>query len=208
LEALGVSGDVVPQGELSSARIRVSLTDVIDRERVKRLLTTASARLELRAVVSPPLPAPVQTYRTLEEAKAALGTSGEVIAYKNAYGGTETLPRSFIIVEKAPIVSGRDLLNAEAQPMTSSGDYSIALSLNQDAAQRMNDWTGSHLNNFIATVLNGTARSVASVNSQFSSPLEIEGRFSKTEAEDLSLLLRSGDLPASLKIIEEGEIKK
>lgn len=208
LEALGVSGDVVPQSGLTSAQIRVSMADVADRERVKRLLTTAFARLEVRAVVSPPLPASVQTYQTLKEAKAALGASGEVVPYENAYAGPETLARSFIIVEKTPIFSGRDLLNAEAQPLTASSDYSIALTLNQDGAQRMDAWTGSHLNNFIAVVLNGTARSVAFIKSQFSSPAEIEGRFSKAEAEDLSLLLRSGDLPASLRIIEEGQIKK
>jgi len=208
LEALGVAGDVVPQGELNSARIRVSLPDVADRDRVQRLLTTAFAHLELRAVVSPPSPAPVQTYGTIEEAKRAAGANGEVIPYENAYGSPEVLPRSFIIVEKTPIVSGPDLRSAEAQPLTASSDYSIALTLNQDAAQRMYDWTGSHLNNFIAVVLNGTARSVAFVKSQFSGPFEISGHFSKTEAEDLSLLVRSGDLPASLKIIEEGQIRK
>jgi preprotein translocase subunit SecD len=122
--------------------------------------------------------------------------------------GPETLARSFIIVETAPIVSGRDLRNAEAMRATASSDYSIALTLNQDGAQRMDDWTGSHNNNFIALVLNGIAREVAFIKSQFSSNFEIGGRFSKAEAEDLSLLLRSGDLPASLKTIEEGQIKK
>lgn len=211
LEALGVSGEVAPLTKVTSAQIRVSMADVADRERVKRLLITAFARLEVRAVVSPPLPAPVQTYHTLKEAKAALGASGEIIPYENAYARPETLARSFIIVEKTPIVSGRDLLNAEAMPRSSdvsSGDYSIWLTLNQDGAQRMNDWTGSHLNDYIAVILNGTARSVAFIKSQFSGPFEISGHFSKAEAEDLSVLLRSGHLPASLRIIEEGQIKK
>jgi preprotein translocase subunit SecD len=184
------------------------LPDVADRERVKRLLT-AIARFEIKAVVSPPVPAAVRTYRTIEDARAAAGANGEVIPFdENAYGGSETLARSFIIVETSSLVSGRDLRNAEAMRATASSDYSIALALNRDGAQRMDDWTGSHINNFVAVIPNGTARSVAFIKSQFSSNFEISGRFSKAEAEDLSLLLRSGDLPASLKIIEEGQIKK
>src|SRR6266404_6375765 len=105
LEALGVSGDVAPLTKVTSAQVRVSMPDVADRERVKRLLT-AIAGFELKAIVSPPRPAPVQTYRTVAEAKAAAGANEEVIRYENSYADPEASAKSFIIVEKTPIVSG------------------------------------------------------------------------------------------------------
>ena len=54
----------------------------------------------------------------------------------------------------------------------------------------------------MAIVLEDKVREVASINSAISDSGEIEGGFTKQQAEDLSLMLRTGSLPASLSYLE------
>jgi len=71
LDAVGVAEPLVQRhGSHSSHQILVQMPGIQDPERVKQLLK-AESKLELVHVVSPPSPAPVQTYNTEEEAIAA-----------------------------------------------------------------------------------------------------------------------------------------
>jgi preprotein translocase subunit SecD len=56
-------------------------------------------------------------------------------------------------------------------------------------------------------VLNGKVKSIAFIRSRIYDQGEISGRFTKEAAEDLALILRSGALPAPVKIVEEGANK-
>jgi hypothetical protein len=47
-------------------------------------------------------------------------------------------------------------------------------------------------------------KSIAYIKSQITDTGQITGRFTKESAEDLSLMLSSGPLPAPVKIVEEG----
>src|SRR5262245_17360598 len=75
LNALGVPNfRVTPEtGKAGGARVVVNLPEVRDHEKVKNILTTAG-RFELDAVVSPPNPAPAQTYPDKESAIASLNS--------------------------------------------------------------------------------------------------------------------------------------
>ncbi|HAF21945.1 MAG TPA: hypothetical protein DCK93_03365 [Blastocatellia bacterium] len=75
LDAVGVAEPLVQRhGSQSAHQILVQMPGITDPERVKQLLK-AESKLELVHVVSPPSPAPVQTYNTEEEAKASLGAT-------------------------------------------------------------------------------------------------------------------------------------
>jgi hypothetical protein len=54
---------------------------------------------------------------------------------------------------------------------------------------------------------NDEVKSVAYIRGQIFDQAEITGRFTKQAALDLSLVLRSGALPAPIRIIEEQAIK-
>jgi preprotein translocase subunit SecD len=54
----------------------------------------------------------------------------------------------------------------------------------------------------MAIVLGGKVKEVASINSAIRDQGEIEGTFSKAEVDNLSLMLRTGALPASIDILE------
>ncbi|HEU4391514.1 MAG TPA: protein translocase subunit SecD, partial [Blastocatellia bacterium] len=65
------------------------------------------------------------------------------------------------------------------------------------------DWTGKHIGNLLAIVLNNEIRSAPNVESEIRDRGVIKGSFTRQAAEDLALVLRSGALQAKLKYAEE-----
>ena len=65
----------------------------------------------------------------------------------------------------------------------------------------------ANINQYLGVVLNDEVKSIAFIRSRISDQGEISGRFTKQSAEDLALILRSGALPAPLKIIEVADNK-
>jgi preprotein translocase subunit SecD len=217
LNALGIANSKVQvHGVTSNGRILVSLPDVPDRERLKKLITE-EGRLEIAAVVSPPSPAPLKTYKTKEEALASLGgtvpPNRRVLSYGEQNGQVAGVPnagearklKKWVVLESPPIVDDIGLRNASAvQSRTGADDYQIAFSLTQSAADKFGAWTGAHVNDYIGVILDKDVKSIAFIKSQISDKGEISGRFTKQSAEDLSKILISGALPAPVKIVEEG----
>jgi preprotein translocase subunit SecD len=187
-----------------SNRIRLNISTREDPERVKGVIL--SQGLELRAVVSPLSPSPVETYATQEEAAEAAGADKDVLPYRQDIDGEGAGgARKFIVVERAPIVTGRDISRAEAVPPTGgSKDYSVNFTLRPEGAVRFGQWTGSHINHYLAMTLNKEVRSVAYVRSQIFDAGQISARFTKEQAEDAALVLNSGELLAPIEALEEG----
>jgi preprotein translocase subunit SecD len=221
LDALGIRNPkVIAQGTPPNGRILVSLPDVPDRQRLTKLITTGGL-LELTAVVSPPSPSPVQTYSTREAAITSLGgtvpANRRVLPYSERdetgtgqqSSAASERPKKWLVVELPAIVDGSELRNAAAVPWRAAGgeDYQIAFSLRPKGAEEFGAWTGAHINDYLGVVLDGEIKSIAFIRSQITDQGEISGRFTKQSAEDLALILRSGALPATLKIIEEGNNK-
>ena len=75
LDALGLANyEVRPEGDPANGRIVINLPATDDPERVKRIISTWG-KLELVHVISPPSPAPVQTFATREEAAASFASA-------------------------------------------------------------------------------------------------------------------------------------
>jgi preprotein translocase subunit SecD len=156
-------------------------------ERSKKFLFT-TYELELRKVVSPPNPSPVQTYPTAEAAKQIAKGDQDVLTYFERFDSKE----QFVIVDKSVIVNGEDIRDAQAVSRTGSqNDYLISFSLKPQAAVTFGDWTGKNIGNYVAVVLDKKVQSIAYIKSQIFDSGEITGRFSKQEAEDISMSLKS-----------------
>jgi preprotein translocase subunit SecD len=197
-EQMNIYCNLQRHGGDKSSRIMLRFSSPKDPERAKSVLL--SEGLEFRAVVSPPSPAPVQTYTTLAEAAAAKTASQDAMPYAEK-GEAE----KFVIVEGAPIIRGQDVLDAEAiNYADGSEDYQINFRLNPAGAQRFSQWTGANVNNYLAVVLNRRVRSAAYITSQIFDSGQIMGRFTKAEAEDAALILMSGSLPVPVQALEEG----
>jgi preprotein translocase subunit SecD len=190
---------------------------VQDPERVKNLLKGES-RLELVHVVSPPSPAPSQTYATEAEAISSVSSGGalpanrRVLKYVERMDPTSTAEdqsrekrTKWVVIEAPAIIDGSELRNATAVPSRAGGtqDFEINFSLKKNGADKFGAWTGSHINEYMGVVLNDEVQSIAYIKSQIFDSGQIEGRFTKESADDLALTLRSGALPAPIEYLEE-----
>lgn len=216
IDSLGVAEPTLQShGAQSSHQILLQMPGVQDPERVKALLAGES-RLELVHVISPPSPAPVQTYLTREEAIASLNTAGAIPANRRVLEYQErndpidqaqnvTKETKWAVVEVPPIITGSELRNAAAIPAQGGGvnDYQIQFSLKKAGADKFGSWTGSHIDEYMGVVLNDQVKSIAYIKSQIYDQGEISGRFTKQQADDLALTLRSGALPAPIEYLEE-----
>ena len=211
LEKLGVNGfRVSVVGAPTHGRVRVDLPDVADKERFKNFIA-ARGSLQLVHAVSDPSPAPCKTYQTETEAKSAIapGQDRKALPYANSSDGSSNNKRRWVVVELPPIVDGRDIKTASAvpSPVRLRGDnrYEINFTLKSEAAARFGAWTAANINQYLGVVFNDEVKSIAFIKSQIFDTGMIEGDYTKESAEDLAQILRSGPLPAAVKIVEEGK---
>ena len=214
INAFGVKEPTLQRhGAEASGQILLQMPGVDDPERVKQLIG-AESNLELAKIVSPPSPAPVQTFPTEEAAKQSLGgtvpPNRRVLPYAERDDDTtantapDAPPTRWVVVEYPSVVGGSELRDASASQGRAGGtDYEINFSFKPSGAQKFGEWTGKNINNYMAVILNGQVKSAAFIKSQIFESGQITGRFSKESAEDLALTLRSGALPAKIEYQEE-----
>ncbi len=210
LDALGLANyEVRPEGDPANGRIVINLPATDDPERVKQIIST-SGKLELVHVISPPSPAPAQTFATREEAAASFASSDgaepthRVLPYSDRDELSPSTPNRWVVVNATAIVTGSDLRDASAVNRSGArDDYQISFTLKPDGAAKFGAWTGSNINEYLGVVLNDEVKSIAYIKSRIDDQGEITGRFTKQSAEDLALVLRAGALPVPVKLVEE-----
>ena len=101
-----------------------------------------------------------------------------------------------------PAVTGRDLRNARPS-LDENSRPAVGFSLNNEGARKFGKFTAANINRQLAIVLDNRVYSAPTINSRIDSEGIIQGSFTQQEAADLSLVLRSGALPASLTYLEE-----
>ncbi len=217
INAIGVAEPTLARhGGQNSHEILLQMPGVQDPEHVKQLLAGQS-HLELVHVISPPSPAPSQTYSTKEEAIASLNSGGNIPTNRRVLPYTERAelstpeanpnagpPKKWVVVESPAIIDGAELRTATANPARAGGaEYEIAFSLKKSGADKFGAWTGANINEYMGVVLNDEVKSIAFIKGQIFDQGEITGRFSKQSADDLALTLRSGALPAPIEYTEE-----
>ena len=215
--------EITPTGAEGN-RIVVELPGVGDaeRERIKGLLTTPG-RLEQRLVAKQDTTQGMG-WRTREEAMARFGG--------NLPPGTELLPlplserearregkdlkavpqgqpeqiRSWVLVEEKVYVDGADITRADPTVNSQTDQYEISYVLNHKGADDFYNLSSiaSEENRRIAVVLDRKIVSVLWCKEKIpGGAVRVTGQFSKDEAEDFALKLKSGAMRASMKFLEE-----
>ncbi|MGH9948350.1 MAG: protein translocase subunit SecD, partial [Pyrinomonadaceae bacterium] len=215
INAYGVKEPTLARhGAESSGQILLQMPGVDDPERVKNLIG-AESNLELMKIVSPPSPSSVQTYPTEDAAKQSVGgtvpPNRRVLPYAEREDETTPAPsnpaekpKKWVVVEYPAVVDGSELRDASANQGRGGGnDYEINFSFKPSGAQKFGEWTGKNINNYMAVVLNDEVKSAAFIKSQIFDSGQITGKFTKKDADDLALTLRSGALPAKIDYQEE-----
>ena len=107
-------------------------------------------------------------------------------------------------VSKRIILSGDNLLDAQPRMNNESNETVVTFTLDRVGAKRFGKATSANIGRQLAIILDGKIISAPVIRDTIASGSgQISGGFTFQSATDLSLLLRSGALPAPLNIIEE-----
>ncbi|HET9269659.1 MAG TPA: protein translocase subunit SecD, partial [Vicinamibacterales bacterium] len=194
---LGVAEPIVArQGAVD--QILVELPGVDNVQRAKELIRS-TALLELKIVEQGP-------FASEETAKQAYNNNIppdlQLIPGAGDTGGGGTPGTVFYVVRRASVVTGRDLRNA--RPTLDENNLpAIGFSLNSEGARKFGAATEANIGRQLAIVLDGRVTTAPVIQSRISDEGRISGSFTQQEAQDQSLVLRSGALPASLTYLEE-----
>ena len=118
--------------------------------------------------------------------------------------GVSDTGEGWYLVDRAPVVTGRDLRSAvETRNTNNPGQFQVNFALSPDAARRFGPFTQQNIGQRMAIVLEHRVYSAPVINGRIDDSGLIEGNFSQETAHDLALVLRAGALPASIKYLEE-----
>lgn len=198
VDSLGVSEPVIQEYNLGANQILVELPGVSDLDSVKRILQE-TARLEIHPVVGGPY---ANEQAALQAAPGgALPPDQEVLHFSGTIGNPNGSD-SVYVVQRAPVVSGNEFRAADSAINPDTGQRMVRFTLTTDAGDKFYDYTSHNIGSAMAVVMGKSIREVANIKSGIRDQGDIEGAFSQQEVDDLSKLLRTGALPASLSEIE------
>jgi preprotein translocase subunit SecD len=203
INALGLSEATVQQRrEEKDSELMVQMPGVDDPAHVKQILQTAAV-LELYDVKGGP-------YASREEALAAnggvlpLGT--KIIGVPATADQTTGRDAGIYLVTRTPVIRGTDLKSARAEQAMATNSWETGFVLSQEAGRRFSAYTGSHIGQRLAIVLDGKVISAPSINGQISDQGVIENMGGQQAATDLAMNLSAGSLPASVKFEQESTV--
>lgn len=197
LDSVGLDGEASVDKD-STGQILVKIYGSPAMEKAKKFLFVTN-QLELKEVISEATPRAVQVFSSRAEAQKIMNEQREILTYWDAKNQMELL----VVVKKEPIVSGENIRDAQAVWGNDDDNYHISFSLRPDGAIKFGDWTGKNIGLYLAIVLDRKVQSMPYIKSQIFDSGQIDGKFTKEEAENIALSLRSGYLPATMKIVKE-----
>ena len=193
VDQLGVSEPVIQEHGLGDYQILVELPGVDDPARVREIMQS-TAMLDIRLVIGGPYP----------DEQSALQANNGVIPPDAVLlpGNTGRDQAEYYVVSRTAAVAGSDI--RDAQPSRDeNGRPDVNFHLSNDGGRRFSDFTAAHLKERLAIVLDNRVREAATINDQIRDNVQITGAFTEQQTQDLSMMLRSGALPASIHYLDE-----
>jgi len=194
---LGVAEPIVARHSAAD-QILVQLPGVTDVSRAKEIIRS-TAQLELKQVEQGP-------FSDENAAKAALGNNvpPDMQILPGTIEASPGQPAStgYYVIRRIPAVTGRDLRNARPT-LDENNRPAVSFSLNQEGARKFGNFTQANIGRQLGIVLDNRVQSAPVIQSRIDDEGRITGNFTNQEAQDLSLKLRSGALPANLTYLEE-----
>jgi preprotein translocase subunit SecD len=190
---LGVAEPNISLYGQTNDEILVQLPGVTDVARAKEIIRN-TAILELKIVEAGPAgtqEALLQTYG------GKVPDDMEIIQGSATSGDT-----SFYLVRKAAAVTGQDLRNARAT-IDENNRPAVGFSLTNEGARKFGKATGENIGRLLAIVLDHRVTSAARIETKINDEGRITGNFTPEQVSDMSLILRTGALPASLTYLQQ-----
>ena len=198
INRLGVSEPVVEEYGPGTNEILVELPGIDDPGQVKDVIQS-TARLEIHEVLGGPYP---DQQSGLQANGGTLPPNSELLKSDT---GSDT-GGQYYLLNRIPIVSGTEF--RDAQPSVDvNGRPDVSFTLTTSGGDHFYEYTSANIGKSMAIVLDNTVREVATINGAIRDQGEISGGgISQVEAQNLSLMLRTGALPASIHFLEERTI--
>ncbi len=202
IDALGLTEPLVAPYGQGDNEIIVELPGEGDPNRAKSVIQ-AGGQLELHLVIdSTPYMSEVAA---LAAHGGVLPPNAQIIEGKApAASNGQSAGESWYVIDRVPVVTGRDLRSATAVRSTKNiGFYDVDFTLSTEAGRRFGPFTEQNIGKQLGIVLEKRLQTAPVINGRIDDTGVIEGQFGEQEANDLGLVLRSGALPASIKYLEE-----
>ncbi|MBA7713683.1 Protein translocase subunit SecD [subsurface metagenome] len=198
VDELGLTEPTIQRQGLTtgSDRIIVELPGVENPERVKTILKT-TALLEWKLVKAGPAP---DRETLLADFGGKVPEDQQVIR-----GDPRRTEGGYYLVTQVAPVTGKDLRDARPS-IDEWNNPAVLFSFNADGARRFAKLTSENINKPLGIILDGKIQEVATIEDRISDSGVLRGKFTQEQAEDISLVLRAGALPASIKYLEERTI--
>ena len=196
---LGVAEPSIAQQGADGDQILVQLPGVTDVARAKEIIRSTGL-LELKIVEQGP-----------SSTREALLVNGEppagmeIVPGDDDAGGGAPGSTVYYLVPTVAAVTGRDLRTAR-QTLDENNLPAVSFDLNQEGARKFGQVTGSNLGRQLAIILDNRVFSAPTIEGRITDRGRITGSYTPQEAQDLSLVLRSGALPAELTYLQEQTI--
>ncbi len=194
VDELGLTEPTIQrQGGFTGDRIIVELPGVENSERVKNIISR-TALLEWKLVKA----AADDVETLLTEFGGEVPADMEILE-----GDPEKAERRYYLLNRVAEVTGKDLRMARR----SSDDYNnpvVLFTLSPDGSKRFHKTTQDNIGRQLAIVLDDKVQSAPVIEDVIPTGQgRISGRYTTEEADDLSLVLRAGAMPATLKYLEQ-----
>jgi preprotein translocase subunit SecD len=198
IDSLGVSEPTIQEHGLGQYQILVQLPGVDDPGRVKDIMQS-TAMLEIKQVLGGPYPS---EQAALQEKGGVLPPDAMLLP-GHAASGAAAGEEAWYLVSRVSAVRGKDLRDAQAST-DQNGQPDVSFTLTGEGGQRFYAFTSAHVGDSLGVVLDGKVQEVANIKEAIRDTGTISGgSMNQQQAKDLSMILRSGALPAGIKYLEE-----
>src|SRR5580704_3184042 len=192
-----MKGKAVTQA-IETIRNRIDAPGVDDPERVKGIIQS-TAMLEIKQVLGGPYP----SEQAALQDKGGVMPPDAILLPGHGAPGAAAGEQSWYFVSRVSAVRGKDL--RDAQPSTDqNGQPNVRFQLTGEGGQRFYNFTSAHVGESLGVVLDNKVQEVANIKEAIRDTGEISGgSMNQQQSKDLSMILRSGALPAGIKYLEE-----
>lgn len=198
VDELGLTEPTIQrQGGFTSDRIIVELPGVENPERVKNIIKT-TAVLEWKLVKGGPAP---DEATLLTDFGGVVPSDMEVLR-----GDPDRTGGGYYLVNRVAEITGSDLRMAR-RSTDEWNNPAVLFTLSPDGSRSFHKTTQENIGKPLAIVLDNRVQSAPVIESVIPTGSGIiRGQYTAEEADDLSLVLRAGALPASIKYLEQRTI--
>jgi preprotein translocase subunit SecD len=203
IDQLGVTEPVIQEHGLGQYQILVQLPGVDDPARVKEIMQS-TAMLEIKQVLGGPYGSEQDA---LQQHNGVLPPDSMLLRFHGIGSRAgEDSGEQYYLVTRSSAVAGADLRagGASVGRDSNSNAPDVNFVLTNEGGRKFAAFTGAHIGEKLAVVLDNRVREVATINDQIHDQGRISGGgMNEQTAKDLALVLNSGALPAGIKYLEE-----